>query len=77
MNKAQPAPRAELFAFFQHLETELDIGGFFKTDDKRSSMVRNIRNMFERAALTDQEVRTLRGMIVALTGLRRARHRVE
>jgi tRNA/rRNA methyltransferase len=77
LNKAQPAARAELFALFQHLETELEAGGFFKTDDKRSSMVRNIRNMFERAALTDQEVRTLRGMIVALTGLRRARHRVE
>jgi tRNA/rRNA methyltransferase len=64
-------------AFFQHLESELEEGGFFKTDDKRSSMVRNIRNMFERAALTEQEVRTLRGMIVAMTGLRRGRHRVQ
>ena len=77
LNKALPAPRAELLAFFQHMEAELDSGGFFKTDDKRSSVIRNMRNMFERAALTDQEVRTLRGMIVALTGLRRARHRVE
>jgi tRNA/rRNA methyltransferase len=64
-------------SFFQHLETELEEGGFFKTDDKRASMIRNIRNMFERGALTEQEVRTLRGMIVALTGLRRTRHRVE
>jgi tRNA/rRNA methyltransferase len=40
-------------------------------------MIRNIRNMFERAALTEQEVRTLRGMIVALVGLRPLRHRVE
>jgi tRNA/rRNA methyltransferase len=77
LNKSFPVARAELFAFFQHLETELDKGGFFKTDDKRSSVIRNIRNMFERAALTDQEVRTLRGMIVALTGLRRTSHRVE
>ena len=77
LNKSLPAPRAELLAFFQHLEKELEEGGFFKTDDKRSSMIRNIRNMFERADLTEQEVRTLRGMIVALTGLRRARHRVE
>ena len=29
-------------------------------------MVRNIRNIFNRAQLTDQEVRTLRGIIVAL-----------
>ncbi len=77
INKSFPASRGELLAFFQHLESELEEGSFFKTDDKRASMVRNIRNMFERASLTDQEVRTLRGMIVALTGLRRARHRVE
>ena len=31
-------------------------------------MVRNIRNIFTRAELTDQEVRTLRGIIVGLTG---------
>ena len=77
INKSFPASRGELLAFFQHLESELEEGSFFKTDDKRASMVRNIRNMFERASLTEQEVRTLRGIIVALTGLRRARHRVE
>jgi tRNA/rRNA methyltransferase len=76
-NKSAPAEKAELLGFFQHLESELEAGSFFKTDDKRASVIRNIRNMFERAALTEQEVRTLRGMIVALTGLRRARHRVE
>jgi tRNA C32,U32 (ribose-2'-O)-methylase TrmJ len=29
-------------------------------------MVRNIRNIFNRNNLTDQEVRTLRGIVVAL-----------
>lgn len=77
INRSLPARRDELLGFFQHLESELEEGGFFKTDDKRASMVRNIRNLFERAALTEQEVRTLRGIIVALTGLRRTRHRVE
>jgi tRNA/rRNA methyltransferase len=77
LNKSRPASRAELMGFFQHLETELEAGSFFKTDDKRPAMIRNIRNMFERAALTQQEVRTLRGIIVALTGLRPGRHRVE
>ncbi len=77
LNKSAPARKSELLAFFQHLESELEAGSFFKTDDKRPSMIRNIRNMFERAALTEQEVRTLRGIIVALTGLRRSRHRVE
>ncbi len=34
-------------------------------------MVRNLRNIFQRAGLTDQEVRTLRGVIAALTGGRK------
>jgi tRNA/rRNA methyltransferase len=76
-NKSVPATRGELIDFFDHIEGELSLAGFFKTDEKRASMVRNIRNMFERASLTGQEVRTLRGMVVALTGLRRIRHRVE
>ena len=76
LNKCNLATRGELLDFFGHIEGELAEAGFFKTDEKRLSMIRNIRNMFERASLTDQEVRTLRGMIVALTGLRRSRHRV-
>ena len=77
LNKCNPATRGELLNFFGHIEGELAEAGFFKTDEKRQGVIRNIRNMFERASLTDQEVRTLRGMIVALTGLRRSRHRVE
>jgi len=30
-------------------------------------MIRNLRSILHRAQLTDQEVRTLRGVIVALT----------
>ena len=30
-------------------------------------MVRNLRNMFQRASLTEQEVRTLRGVVASLT----------
>ena len=77
LNKCMPATRSELLGFFAHIEAELTEAGFFKTDEKRASMIRNIRNMFLRAALTDQEVRTLRGMVVALTGLRRSRHSME
>ncbi len=75
--KAVPATRGELMDFFGHIEGELTLAGFFKTDEKRASMVRNIRNMFERASLTGQEVRTLRGIVAALTSLRRFRHRVK
>lgn len=77
LNKCKPATRDELLHFFSHIEKELNEGGFFKTDEKRVSMVRNIRNMFVRASLTAQEVKTLRGAVRALTRLRRIRHRVE
>lgn len=77
LNRCNPATRDELLHFFAHLETELTEGGFFKTNAKRSTMVRNIRNIFLRASLTSQEVGTLRGIIRALTRLRRLRNRVE
>lgn len=65
-----PATREELLRLFAHLEQELDAGGFFRAEDKRPSMIRNIRAIFERAALSDQEVRTLHGIITALSGRR-------
>lgn len=63
----RPATKEELFGFFDHLERELDVAGFFKTADKKPGMMRNIRNLYGRAALTEQEVRSLRGMIASLT----------
>ena len=62
------AEKAELFNLFEHLETELDEGGFLKPVEKRPKMVQNLRNILHRASLTSQDVRTLRGVIVALTG---------
>ena len=63
----RPATKEELYGFFDHLERELDIAGFFKTDDKKPGMMRNIRNLFGRAELTEQEVRSLRGIVSSLT----------
>jgi tRNA/rRNA methyltransferase len=56
----------DLGKFFNHLEEELDRTGFLRHKKKRSTMVRNIRNIFQRASLTQQEVRTLRGIIRSL-----------
>lgn len=69
---AQPAHKSDLEGFFHHLETELDRAGFLFPPEKRPRMVRNIRNMFQRANLTDQEVRTLRGMLFSLVNPRPA-----
>ena len=63
---AVPAPRQELVDLFEHLERELDAGGFFFPPAKKGAMVRNIRAMILRSGLTDQQARTIRGMIVAL-----------
>lgn len=62
-----PATREDLIHLFEHLESELDEAGFLRPVEKRPSMVRNIRNIFHKASLTDQDVRTLRGIIVSLT----------
>jgi tRNA/rRNA methyltransferase len=63
---AVPATRQELIDLFAHLERELDAGGFFFPAAKKETMVRNIRAMILRSQLSDQEARTIRGMIVAL-----------
>lgn len=63
------SPRATQTAlrdFFEHLEGELDNCGFLRVTEKRPGMTRNIRNIFTRAALTDREVSTLRGIVSCL-----------
>ena len=72
---AQAATQQEMQDLFSHLEAELDDCGFLYPPDKRPRMVRNIRNIFTRAELTDQEVRTLRGIIAGLSGAVRDRGR--
>lgn len=67
MRNSRPAEKRELIAFFEHLETELDNSGFLKPKEKRTAMIRNIRNMFQRMEITEQEVRTLRGIVASLT----------
>jgi tRNA/rRNA methyltransferase len=63
---AQPASRADLVGLFEHLERELDAAQFLYPPEKKETMVRNMRAMILRSHLSDQEVRTIRGMIVAL-----------
>ena len=63
---AEPASKAELVNFFGRLEQALDETGFLRPVEKRPVMVRNIRNLFTRSALTAQEVQTLHGILSAL-----------
>ncbi len=61
-----PADKAQLLGFFEHLESELEHSGFFNPPEKRLTMVQNLRTMFTRLGASEQEVRTLRGIIKAL-----------
>ena len=64
----RPATKVELDNLFQRLEIALEEGGFYTTDQQRPTMVRNMRNLLQRAQMTEQEVRTFHGVIVALNG---------
>lgn len=66
-----PATKAQMHNFLEHLETELSDADFFLVPAKRPHMVRSIRNLFLRAQPTDQEVRTLHGIVTALSGRRK------
>ena len=66
MDAAPPANREDYEHFHRHLETELDAVGFFYPLEKKAVMTRNLRVAFQRAALTEPELRTLRGVIKAL-----------
>ena len=62
----RPATKEELIGFFEHLEGELDESRFLRVAAKRPNMVRNLRNLFNRARMTEQEVRTMRGVVASL-----------
>ncbi len=66
VERSPPASREAVLSFFDYLETELDKTGFFRPPGKQPVMRRNMRNIFHRIGLTEQDVRTLRGAIVRL-----------
>jgi tRNA/rRNA methyltransferase len=71
------ATRAELQDLFQHLESELDDAGFLFPPNLRPTMVRNLRSLIARVGLTEQEVRTVHGVITGLCGRKWQRKRAE
>jgi tRNA/rRNA methyltransferase len=67
---SRPATKEELLNFFDHLEEELEKNGFLRNREARPSMVRNLRSLFQRAQCTEQELRTLHGVVTAFAGPR-------
>ncbi len=66
------ATKEELVGLFEHLEHELTDCGFLGVEEKKPAMIRNLRNMFQRARMTEQEVRTMRGVIAGLVKKRKS-----
>ena len=66
-HKSLPAAKQQLDAFFADLERELDKVEFFRPAEKRGTMGVNLRNIFQRMEPTQQDVRTLHGVVTALT----------
>ena len=62
-----PADGAAMLGLFEHFERELDAAGFFHPPDKRPSMVQNLRSALGKARFSEQEVRTFRGVVTALS----------
>ena len=66
MSDTVPAKKREIIGFFEHLERALEDSGFLKPLEKKPTMMINIRNIFSRSILTEQDIKTLRGVITSL-----------
>lgn len=61
-----PAPQKMVDDFLSRLENELSENNYFRSSGLEPTLKRNIRNIFTRAYITEQEIRTLHGIISAL-----------
>ena len=76
-NETGLATKGELENFLVHLTAELDECGFLRNEQKRPTMVRNVRHLFQRGEVTTQELRTLHGIVTELSIGRKTRGREE
>ena len=71
------AAKGEVEQFMTHLTDQLDACGFLRNAPKRPGMVRNLRHLFQRGEITEQELRTLHGVVAGLALGRRRLGRFE
>ncbi|NVN41584.1 RNA methyltransferase, partial [Ameyamaea chiangmaiensis] len=72
-NETHVATKGELNNFLRHLTADLDECGFLRNEQKRPGMIRNLRHFFERGEVTEQELRTLHGVVTELSRGRKGR----
>lgn len=71
------APKEALIGFFEQIERELHDAGFLFPPAKVPAMIRNMRNIWHRAQLSEQDVRTMRGVVTALVHRPHAKRNAE
>jgi TrmH family RNA methyltransferase len=76
-NESRVATKERLGNFLTHLVDQLDACGFLRNQPKRPGMVRNLQHLFQRGEVTEQELRTLHGVVTELAIGRRQRGRLE
>ena len=65
-DRSPPVSKQQLQAFFTMLERELEKVEFFRPPDKRATMQINLRNIFTRMQPTQQDIRTLHGVVMSI-----------
>ena len=65
--KKKKTKKKELLIFFKVLQNYLEKVNFFKVKEKKKIMLRNIKTIFNKAELTEKEVKILLGIIKNLT----------
>ena len=61
------ATKEELIGMFKHLEGALEERNYFRTADRIPTQRRSLRNIFQSAGFSSQQVQTLRGVIKSLS----------
>ncbi|GJD40603.1 MULTISPECIES: RNA methyltransferase [Methylobacterium] len=67
--QSPPATREAMASLVASLEGSLEAGGFYPPE-KRDVIARNMRDMLHRMAMTEQDVRTFRGALRAMTRIK-------
>ncbi|MEH6404440.1 MAG: RNA methyltransferase [Sneathiella sp.] len=71
-NEERPATKEELNHLFNRLETELTSNGYFdKMLPRKTVILKNMRNMFQRFGLMESDIRAFQGIVKGLTYVKR------
>jgi tRNA/rRNA methyltransferase len=71
LGEGEFAAQGSVNALMDHLDVELEVAKFYRSPNQKPAMQQNLRNIFARARITEQEVRTLRGVVARMAALRR------